>query len=189
MFAVFCANWRDNKISCVMIHYRLIFLFLIYIYISSFNGALTFFFLWIFIMKFNCVENSVKVSNNLSNWTSGRSIQLSDNYGIGRWSITKRNEGKKKSFFMRKNSKRNRVLLMNVFNFNTSRIQCIRNFFASKTSAYQLKLYPVFLFFFFFFTLDKENNLFHNAIFQQVTRFNQLLNSWAKLSMRCTKDI
>lgn len=188
MFAVFCANWRDNKISCVMIHYRLIFLFLIYIYISSFNGALTFFFLWIFIMKFNCVENSVKVPNNLSNWTSGRSIQLSDNYGIGRWSITKRNEGKKKSFFMRKNSKRNRVLLMNVFNFNTSRIQCIRNFFASKTSAYQLKLYPVFLFF-FFFTLDKENNLFHNAIFQQVTRFNQLLNNWANLSMRCTKDI
>ena len=133
-----------------MIHYRLIFLFLIYIYIYRVSMVLwQFFFLWIFIMKFNCVENSVKVPNNLSNWTSGRSIQLSDNYGIGRWSITKRNEGKKKSFFIRKNSKRNRVLLMNVFNFNTSRIQCIRNFFASKTSAYQLKLYPVFLFFFF----------------------------------------
>lgn len=116
--------------------------------ISSFNNALAFFFFANIYYEIQRRWKFCKVSNNLSNWTSGRSIQLHE---LWNWMLidNKRSE-EKKSFFMWKNSNREIVCCSWTFRTLTLHVFNIRNFFASKTSAYQLKLYSVFSFFFLY---------------------------------------
>lgn len=142
-----------------MILYWLIFLFLIYIY----RVSIVHFFANIYYEIQLCWK-FCKVSNNLSNWTSGRSIQLSE---LWNWTLidNKRNEEKNR-FSCEKIPTEKSVCCSWMFWTLTLHVFNIRNFFASKTSAYQLKLYPVSLFFFFFYSQQRKN-LFHNAIFQQ----------------------
>lgn len=144
-----CANWRDDKISCVMILYWLIFHFLIYMYRVS---IVHFFFANIYYEIQLCWK-FCKVSNNLSNWTSGRSIQLSE---LWNWTLidNKRNEEKNR-FSCEKIPTEKSVCCSWMFWTLTLHVFNIRNFFASKTSAYQLKLYPVSLFFFLLSTKKK----------------------------------
>lgn len=132
-----------------MVHLTLIFP-LRFICISSFNDALTFFFCEYLLWDVTAAENSVKF---LTIYLIGR-VDARFNYPdyrIGRWSITK--ERRKKWFHVKKFEQRNRVLLMNVLNFNISCIQFFRN--QTHTNWNSI------LFFFIIIILDKEKNLFH----------------------------
>lgn len=121
----------------------------IYMYIE-FQWCSDFFFCEYLLWDVTAVENSVKF---LTIYLIGQVDARFNypNYRIGRWSITK--ERRKKWFHVKKFEQRNGVLLMNVLNFNTSRVQFYRN----QTHINWNSI----LFFFFFIILDKEKNLFH----------------------------
>lgn len=143
-----------------MVHLTLIFP-LRFICISSFNDALTFFFCEYLLWDVTAAENSVKF---LTIYLIGR-VDARFNYPdyrIGRWSITK--ERRKKWFHVKKFEQRNRVLLMNVLNFNISCIQFFRNQTHTNWNS-------ILFFFFYYYSRQRKKLISFNATFQprQVT--------------------